>query len=116
MTTSSFELATRELAYFASLGALAAQPSPAPLSLARRLAAKIERPAVVAKKPRSTRFVKSDVITVITRQHKMKEGAVNLRRFMAIEDGSTVEEAHDLGIDNGYLAYYVRNGLIAIGG
>lgn len=95
--TSSIDLANLETAYLASLGAF-------------------PEPQVAAKKSRAGRlFAKSDVITVLTRNHGMREGAVNLRRFLAIASGITVQDAHDLGIDNGYLAYYVRNKLIAIG-
>lgn len=60
------------------------------------------------------RFSNDATITVISTAHKMKEGAVNLRRFLALHDAATVRDAHRLGVDNGYLAYYVRNGLITI--
>ena len=57
----------------------------------------------------------TDTITIVSRNHKMRDGAVNLKRFLALSTGLTVRDAHGLGIDNGYLRYYVRNGLIEIG-
>lgn len=53
-------------------------------------------------------------ITVISENHGLRAGAVNLARFELLKQVSTVRGAHQLGVDNGYLRFYVERGLITI--
>jgi hypothetical protein len=59
-------------------------------------------------------FDKNAVITVINTAHGLRAGAVNAVRFEILETGLTVGAAHKLGVDSGYLRFYVDKGLIAI--
>ena len=59
-------------------------------------------------------FTATAKLTVITRDNLFRPGSIAAKRFFAINDGDTVALANANGVDNGYLAHYVRNGLIAI--
>ena len=53
-------------------------------------------------------------ITVVSTNHGLRPGAINLRRFELLKQVGTVRGAHQLGVDNGYLRFYADRGLITI--